>query len=363
VRGSSEVHQFLPSLGHRDAVGNHTLATQDVLASAGIKGGIWAEDVHPENRRRGRPFIDYARRRSARTGRNVLLYQASTGSNGMVDFLLTRPERLLIYYHNITPAEFYEPYEPAASVVLQRGRLELAQICSRIDRALANSDYSAKELRALGVEDVEVFPPYAVRLDSEPSATHADWLRRTKRGIDLLFVGRLVPNKGHVNLFRAFAALRAAAEAPPRLFVVGSWGPAPYIRIVHRVRDRLGPDGIVLSGSITDARLAAHYQEADVLLSLSEHEGFCVPLVEAMRAGVPVVAYDGGAVGETLGGAGVLLRTLDPLVVSEVVNRVACDEDLRRAIVARQLERVAELDRIPRDEILLRSVRSVFGKS
>lgn len=362
MAASPELHQFLPSLGHRDAVGNHTLRTQDVLAAAGIGGGIWAEDVHPENRRRGRPFIDYARRRSARRGGNVLLYQASTGSNGMVDFLLTRPERLLIYYHNITPAAYYEPYDPAASVVLQRGRLELAQLCSRIDRAMAHSDYSAKELRSLGVEDVEVFPPYSPRLDAEPSSSHSEWLRRTKRGIDLLFVGRVAPNKGHVNLFRAFAALRAAAEAPPRMFVVGSWGPAPYMRMVHSVRDRLGADGIVLAGSITDARLAAHYREADVFLSFSEHEGFGVPIVEAMRAGVPVVAYDGGAVGETLGGAGVLLRTLDPIVVSEVVNRVASDEDLRRAIVARQFERVAELDRMPRDEVLLHCVRSSLSR-
>jgi glycosyltransferase involved in cell wall biosynthesis len=357
-----EVHQFLPSLGHRDAVGNHTLTTQRILSSAGIRGGIWAEDVHPENRRKGRPFIDYARARSARGGRNVLMYQASTGSNGMVDFLLARPERLLVYYHNITPPEFYAPFDPASSVVLERGRLELARLCTRIDHALANSEYSAKELRALGVEDVESFPPFSPRIESEPSRSHAQWLEKTKRGIDILFVGRLVPNKGHMHLLRAFAALRAGTDSVPRLFVVGSWGPAPYMRAVSRLRDRLGPDGIVLAGSITEPRLAAHYKEADVFLSLSEHEGFCVPVLEAMRSGVPVVAYDGGAVGETLGGSGVLLRTLDPTLVAEIVSRVANDEELRRRIVDRQHERVAELERLPRNETLLQSVRSVIGE-
>lgn len=358
-----EVHQFLPSLGHRDAVGNHTLTTQQVLASAGIRGGIWAEDVHPENRRRGRPFIDYARARSARGGRNALLYQASTGSNGMVDFLLDRPERLLIYYHNITPPEFFEPYDPASAVVLERGRLEIARICARIDHALANSDYSAKELRALGVEDVESFPPFSPRIESEPSRSHAQWLSNTKQGIDLLFVGRVVPNKGHIHLLRAFAALRAGVDDAPRLFAVGSWGPAAYMRAVNRVRDRLGQEGIVLAGSITEPRLAAHYKEADVFLSLSEHEGFCIPVLEAMRSGLPVVAYDGGAVGETLGGSGVLLRSIDPVLVAEVVARVAGDQDLRSRIIARQFERVAELERIPRDDILLASVRSVLGES
>lgn len=356
-----QVHQFLPSLGHRDAVGNHTLATQDALASAGYRGGIWAEDVHPEHRKRGRAFIDYERTRSARRGRDILLYQASTGSNGMVDFLLARPERLVVYYHNITPSSFFEPYESAASVVLERGRHELGQLCGRAAAAMANSEFSASELRALGVPSVHVFPPYGEALDAEPSPSHTSWLRQTKTGIDVLFVGRVVPNKGHAHLLRAFAALRAGAVAPPRLFVAGSWGPPRYMEVLHALRDRLGPEGIVFTGSITSASLAAHYAEADVFVCLSEHEGYCVPLVEAMRAGLPVVAYDAGAVAETLGGAGVLVRTLDPLIVAEVVHRVAADADLRAKIVARQHERVAEIEKVSRDPVLLDGVRAALA--
>lgn len=357
---SHEIHQFLPSLGYRDAVGNHTLGVQEALTSAGLSGGIWAEDVHPEHRRKGRPFIDYARLRSAKRNSNILLYQASTGSNGLVDFLATRPERQLIYYHNITPSEFYEPYDPAAAVVLDRGRIELRQFCSRISRAMANSNFSAKELHELGVETVDVFPPYEVSLDARPSESHSRWLRETKRGIDILFVGRVVPNKGHVHLLRAFAALRAAAEAPPRIFVIGAWGPKQYMEALQKQRDRVGREGVVFAGSITGSSLASHYQEADVLLCLSEHEGFCMPLLESMRSGLPVIAYDGGAVAETLGGSGVVLRTLDPLVIAEVVHRVATDCDLRLQIVERQRERVAELERSPRDEVLVRSVRAAL---
>lgn len=356
----AEVHQFLPSLGYRDAVGNHTLAIQDVLEGDGFRGGIWAEDVHPEYKRRGRPFIDYAGVRSAKRGANVLLYQASTGSNGMVDFLLSRPERQLLYYHNITPSEFYEPFEPAAAVVLERGRAELKQLCGRIHHAMANSAYSADELRELGVGSVDVFPPYNQSLDAQPSRSHTNWLQKTKRGIDLLFVGRLVPNKGHTHLLRAFTALRAGSEAPPRLFVAGSWGPSRYMESLNKLRDRLGPDGVVFTGSITQARLASHYHEADVFVCLSEHEGFGVPLLEAMRAHLPVVAYDSGAVAETLGGAGVLLRTLDPLIVAEVVHRVAGDAALREQIIDRQLERLKELEQTPRDQVLIGSVRAAL---
>ncbi len=355
-----EVHQFLPSLGFRDAVGNHTLAIQDALATAGFRGGIWAEDVHPEYKRRGKPFIDYERVRSAERGSNVLIYQASTGTNGMVEFLASRPERRLIYYHNITPSSFFEPFESAAAVVLERGRLELKQMCERIHHAMANSEYSANELRALGVSSVDVFPPYTKSLDAEPSRSHTSWLQKTKRGIDLLFVGRIVPNKGHTHLLRAFTALRAGTDEPPRLFVAGAWGPSRYMESLNKLRDRLGPDGIVFTGSITANSLMSHYREADVFLCLSEHEGFCVPLLEAMRARLPIVAYDGGAVAETLGGSGVVVRTLDPLIVSEVVHRVATDPALRRQIVERQLDRLAELERMPRDEILTASVRAAL---
>lgn len=129
---------------------------------------------------------------------------------------------------------------------------------------------------------------------------------------------------------------------------------------INGLRQKLGTDGMVFCGSISDERVAAHYREADIFLSLSEHEGFCVPVIEAMRAGTVVIAYEGGAVAETLGGAGVLLHTLDPLLVAEVIDRVAGDEVLRKQIVARQHERVLEIERFPRDEMLVKSVRAAI---
>ena len=357
-----DVHQFLPNLGFRDAVGNHTLASRRALAEAGIRGEIWAEDIHGEHRAEARRLFDYPRQRKARKGTNLILYQASTGSSGMAGFLAERPERRLIYYHNITPARFYEPYEAHAAVILERGRLELSQLCAGLTHGMANSEYSARELREMGVANVDVIPPYAPLLEAEPDQSHSDWLRSTKNGIDLLFVGRVSPNKGHLHLLRAFAALRANASEQPRLFVVGAWGPPAYMSAINGLRQKLGVDGMVFCGSITDERVAAHYREADIFLCLSEHEGFCVPVIEAMRAGTVVVAYEGGAVAETLGGSGVLLHSLDPLLVAEVVDRVAGDEDLRKQIVDRQRERVLEIERAPRDELLVRSVRAAIER-
>jgi glycosyltransferase involved in cell wall biosynthesis len=128
------------------------------------------------------------------------------------------------------------------------------------------------------------------------------------------------------------------------------------MRAIQRLREKLGSEGIAFTGSITEASLAAHYREADVYVCLSEHEGFGLPLIEAMRAGVPVVAYDAGAVAETLGGSAVLMRTLDPRVIAEVVARVASDEDLRKELIGRQYDRVAELENVPRDEAIVECV-------
>lgn len=361
LRRRPRVEQFLPSLGYRDAVGAHTLVTQDVLRAAGIRGGVWAEEVHPRLSRRARIYTDYPRSRVGRGRGSLLLYQASTGSRGMVDFLCERPEPKALYYHNITPAELFEPYDAGAAMTLARGREELKRILPGTRLAVANSEHSADELRRLEARDVRVVPPYLPpAVDVAPSEDHASWLRRTKTGVDVLFVGRIVPNKGHVHLLRTFAALRAAVDGGARLFVVGQPGPDGYVRELGRIRERLGDEGIVFTGSVAPPQLAAHYREADVYLSLSMHEGFGLPLVEAMRAGLPVVAYDAGAVAETLGGAGVLLRTLDPPVVAEVVGRIGSDVTLREEIVRRQAERVEELEAIPRDGLLVRALREAL---
>jgi glycosyltransferase involved in cell wall biosynthesis len=289
------------------------------------------------------------------------MYQASTGTDGMAEVLTGRPEPLVVYYHNITPREFLEPFDVAAGMVLERGRTELRVLVARAAKLMANSEFSAREIRAMTDMDVQVLPPYLPPgLDAPPAASHVSWLRRTKRGADLLFIGRVAPNKNHAALMRAFAAYRDTVDGDARLFVVGAFGPKPYINALMALRERLGSRGIVFTGSISDSHIAAHLQEADVFVCLSLHEGFGVPLVEAMRFGIPVVAYDAGAVGETLGGAGVLVRTLEVPMVAEVIHRVVTDDELKKRVIAGQECRLSELEGIDRDAAIAAAVREVM---
>jgi len=363
VTSQPAVHQFLPSLAPRDAIGNHTLGTLRALRRAGVAGGIWAEYVHGKLFGVAKRYQKYPGWLSGlRRGRRALLYQSSTGSDGLVDFLARRGEPLAICYHNITPAEFFDGYDAIAAGRCRKGREELSRLVPRATSFLADSRFNASELRSLGAEDVAVVFPYVGSGNvAEPDPEHERRLRTGKRGIDLLFVGRMMPHKGVLHLVRAAAALRAGGDVPVRLFLVGADGPAAHMAVLRRLAETLRlEDTVFITGSMPDDQLAAHYATADLFVCLSEHEGFCIPLLEAMRAGLPVVAYDAGAVAETLGGCGVLLGTTHPMLVAETLSRVAADEALRRRLRDRQLSRVAELDGFDRDAALLSALRPVL---
>lgn len=349
-----EVHQFVPTLLVRDAVGNHVLRTQRDLAELGAHADIWAGWVDPSLGGRARRWQRFERTRSKRGRRRILLYQAASYSGGMVDFLAGRADPTVVSYHNLTPASFLAPYDGSAAHDLALAMAELRRLVARTRVAVAASEFNAADLRRMGVERVHVIPPYVgLGFRGRPDQRTLERLRATRRGIDLVFVGRLSPNKGHADLVRLVATLRASIDPHARLFLVGSPGPRLYVDWIARLIDRVAPGAVVLTAGVSDAELAAYYAHADVFVCMSKHEGFCIPLVEAMRARLPVLAYQAGAVGDTLAGAGVLVRTREPPILAELVLRLARDDDLRAEICRRQLRRAAEIESFPRDRALV----------
>jgi L-malate glycosyltransferase len=343
------IHQFVPALFPRDAVGNHTLETHRALDRAGVNASIWSDLIDPSLTACARPYREFMGRRRRSGRRPVVLYQAASESNGMVDFLLQRSESKLLCYHNFTPPEYFDPYDSATAAAIRRAQIEVRRLAPHVSAALSASEFSAADLHEIGIEEVHVIPPFVgSRLSYQPDRTTAERLRAGKNGIDLLFVGRVVPNKGHAHLIRIIAAVRAAVDPRARLFIVGPAGPRLYMDAVHRLADRVAPSGVIFTGAVSDSQLVAYYQHADVFLSMSEHEGFGVPLVEAMRAGMPIVAYDTSAVGETLSGTGVLVRTPDPMFVAEIIAKVTGDPGLRSELGRRERERALELESFPR---------------
>jgi len=356
-----EVHQFLPALFPRDAVGVHTLVTRQVLRDAGMGGHIWAAHRDTSLALLARRYERYPGRHSR--SQRLLLYQASTGSEGIADFLIERREPLAVYYHNITPPDLLEPFDRDAAARARLARQELPRLAQRAGQWLANSEFSADELDALGVTDVRVLPPLTERRPAAPDAGYLRDLRSGKRGMDLLFVGRVVPHKAHRHLIEVTALLDASGFRP-RLFLVGNPGPPAYMARLQRLAAHLGIEAAVhFTGTVGRTQLEAHYRAADVFLCFSRHEGFCIPILEAMRCGLPVVAVDAAAVAETLGGAGVLLSRADPLVAAEVVTRLAADTSLREQLVARQKQRAADLDGVDQAGVLREALRELAACS
>ena len=381
------VHQFTVDLRGRDAVGNHTMQVDEILRELGADTTLYASHADRRMRKLSRDFRYHA----TDPAPDLIIYQASIGSV-VADYLLTRNESLVINYHNITPAEPHYKHFPHLAAALDLGRQQLARLCRKACYAVADSEFNAGELRRLGIRNVSVVPPL---LDGSvlPSASESDAIGRRVRGgrlpdlsqntrsrktdvvgkrlrgsrlrvpplitrtrqtdtadkricrgtrVTLLFVGRLAPNKRQEDLIATVAILRRWLSGV-ELVLVGSSVADSYARALKDFAKRIGVDDIVrFEGSVSSKRLAAWYRTADVFVCLSAHEGFCVPLVEAMAWGVPVVALESTAVPETLGSAGVLVSEPSPTLVATTIERVLNDQALRRKSSVRGLARAQQ---------------------
>jgi glycosyltransferase involved in cell wall biosynthesis len=322
------------------AVGAHSVALAELLRTHGVESDVWAREVRPELADRGGVLT----RRPAGRAADVLVYQMAMGDD-MADVVAGLPGRLVVNHHNLTPPSFFDRWEPALAAGLARGEAQLASMAGRAELAMAVSAFNAEGCRRAGYRHVEV-APFLADLDATGAADQAqvERLLDTKGGTDWLFVGRLCPNKAQHDLILAFAAFRRSCDPSARLFLVGGATPASYGAALRRLVADLGLEGsVLLTGPVPGPVLAAHYRAADVFVSLSDHEGFCVPVIEAWHAGLPVVALAAAAVPETVGGAGLLLPSKrSPAFTAMAVARVVGDAALRRRLVDAGRARLAE---------------------
>jgi len=331
----TRVHQFVPTF-EPGAVGHHIDAVRTTLRVAGIGGEVFAEHVHSAMEDRGRDFGEYGSGYPSAPD-DLLLYHLAIGSQ-VADFVAARPERVAVWYHNITPPEYLRPWEPRAAPGVAWGLRQLEGLASRAAFSIADSGFNARDLEAAGYADPVVVPillDFAHFTDTpDPAVVARITAEQAHGGSDLLFVGRLAPNKCQHDLVKVLATLRASADPMARLRLVGGAELVTYQSALRDLAAGLGlADAVEITGSVSPGALAAYYATADVFVSVSEHEGFCVPLLEAMAHDVPVVAYSAGAVPETLGAGGVLLPDKAPAIVAAAVARVARDHGLRDALV------------------------------
>ena len=340
-----EVHQVVAALSAGDAVCNEALVFQRLLRSRGYASEIYAGSIAPDMAEKGLPASDYAKRSEGADAATILHF--AIGSP-VVQQVLARTEPLILRYHNVTPHEFFLGFSGHLVGLTYHGARDLATFAPRTALGLAVSEFNRRDLDAAGFARIEVCP-LAMNMAALDEAPDPVVTARFKDGRkNLLFVGRVAPNKKIEDLIRVFCAYQRYVEPESRLFIVGDdRGFEHYLRRLHELVSHLRIDEVVFAGAVTQSELNAYYRLADVFLGLSEHEGYGAPLIEAMHFGIPVVAFEAGAVKETLQGGGVLLKEKHLEEIAELLAMLMVDGPTRPAILetqTRALERIRSVD-------------------
>ena len=328
------VHQLLAGLDYGDAISNQALFVKEVLIELGYESQIFVQHIGDAVRDLGKPFEPG----DLRPGDALVYHHAIGGPLTPHAIAHTGPKALV--YHNITPAHFFEPWEPVFAKLLESGRSDLHNLAPAFPVSVGDSTYNADELRAAGFKDPSVMPIFVDPMRWGQPAD-PEWMKMLQDGrTNLLFVGRVAPNKRQEHLLYAFKEY-LAFDPQARLLLVGVWPEGnPYARFLHDEAERLGiSKQVFMTFKVTDAQLLACYRTAHLFWSMSEHEGFCVPLIEAMWFDVPVLAYRSSAIPETMGPGGIMFTEKRFPELAALAHLMVEDKALRRKVIAAQRAR------------------------
>ncbi|MEI6243897.1 MAG: glycosyltransferase family 4 protein [Acidobacteriota bacterium] len=353
-----KVHQILATLGYGDAIGNEVLGICRTLRAAGYESEIIVETADP---RLEELTVDYQEMVNDVGPDDLLIHHFSIGSRASRT-AYALPARMALIYHNITPPEFFLGVHPQLVRQCYHGRRELTAYRDRVDLALGDSEFNRQELEALGFSPTDVLPVVPdfahLNVPADPRVLDAyddEWT-------NILFVGRLIPNKRPDDVIRFFHAYKTLYNPRARLILAGSYsGFDSYLAQIHTLIAQLGVRDVFIAGQVTNAELTGLYDCADLFLCASEHEGFCVPLIESFYKRVPVLAYAATAVPSTMDGGGVLYDVKDPARVAALMHAMVSDHAMGDRILAAQ---DAALDRLLAKDFggtLLRFVEQVLA--
>ncbi len=347
----SKVHQILPQLSPRDAIGTEALLIQGFLKQNGIGGEIFYDE-------RGdnvfaRP-LDHLKNALDQNSSTVCLYHFSVGS--AIPFrLLELGYRIWSRYHNITPGYFFnKPLEKSAQMACNLGRRQIPIVGLLSEALLSDSYYNAAEMAPHTSAKTAVIPIFRDYDLLVSKAKLAPRFIKSDGRKTILFVGRICPNKAQQDLVELLALDKRFGTKNTRLVLVGGFYSHDFKdAIVGFARDlglnvSIGSQidwsaDVIIPGSISDDEMAACYRDADVFASLSDHEGFGVPLVEAMSFGIPILAHKSSAVTETVGNAGLMIDKADKISLLRGLERIIKDNDLRTDLNQKATIRSQEL--------------------
>lgn len=333
------VIQLAPTISYGDAVGNDIMALHELLMKMGYPAEMYAENIHKLLAGKVKHFSKFPKL----DNEDIVIYHLSTGTD--LNYKLAELDcRKIMIYHNVTPPKFFRGYDPVAVSLTEEGLKGMRFLADKVDYCLADSDFNKQNLIDAGYKcPIDVLPiliPFDDYLQTPAASVMS---RYSDDRTNILYTGRIAPNKKVENVIAAFSMYKRYYDNRSRLLLVGSYNEKDsYYRKVKAYAESLSTPDIIFTGHIKFDEILGYFRSADFYLCMSEHEGFCVPLVEAMFFDIPIIAYDKCAVPWTLGGSGMLLETNDPLEVAGVIAHLKNDSGLRDTVLENQRIRLRD---------------------
>jgi glycosyltransferase involved in cell wall biosynthesis len=352
------IHQFVHTLSYGDAISSEVLALRRSLRELGIQSEIYCINVHPRYKGEAHDYRDFVSHHGADfSGTALLHYSLGSPLNDL--YLSLKKSRRSLIYHNLTPPHWFEGVNPRIVSDIKRGQEELPLLCKATELLIADSAYNAGELKDLGFDAV-VLPlmidPARWDVPSNPGIAS---LVQNGAAINVLHIGRFAPNKKLEDIIKVFYFLHHHVNSNSRLWLVGiDIDTELYSFSIKRLVEELRlSHAVTFAGCLDDTEIRALYENSSVYLCMSEHEGFCLPAIEAMHFGLPVIAYGSSALPDTIGGGGIIVTEKKHPEIAELISKIHEDAALRSLLVQRGRERVQELQYDKFKE----NVSAVFG--
>ncbi len=324
-----KIVQVLTSFAFGDAIGNDVCALDTALKSMGYQTEIYAEYI---DKRIKKEHVFLINRLIKLEKEDIIIYHLSTGTE--LNYKVAQSKaRLLIYYHNITPPEFFHEYNLRTEESCRQGLEAAEYLAKKAEYCWSVSEFNKKDLLTMGYQQKIDILPILIPFDDYKKQPNREIIRKYGEDgvVNLLFTGRVAPNKKHEDIIRAFYYYKKYKNPKSRLFLIGGFDKKDrYFQKLQQYIEKLGleAEDVIFPGHIKFDEILAYYHIADVFLCMSEHEGFCVPLVEAMYFGIPILAYASTAIPDTLGKGGLLLDKKDPIYAAEIIHRLVIDKEL-----------------------------------
>lgn len=338
---NTNIYQLLPTAGIDTAIWHDVSELNKIIVDMGYKTEIFAENIEPRLKKTVKNYTGLHCKKD-----DIVMYHYSTGSI-VNEFVRKLNTKKMLIYHNITPGHFFETFDEKLKNLVESGRKELKYFVDKIDICLADSEYNRKELLDNGFNNVYVLP---IIIDfekyrntpSNPSIKFNDGFK------NFLFIGRIAPNKKIEDVIKVFFTYKTTIDNKARLIIVGSYVENEYKKYFYMLNgfvNSLNLDNVIFTDRINFRDMVSIYRQADVFMTMSEHEGLCVPLIESMLFGVPIVAYNAAAVPETLGGSGILVEKKKYVEIAELINILFNNQNLRNEVVNTQYKRLKQFNK------------------